>query len=815
MDVKVRYKSCSCNRNPQSLDWGYNNQICYAACNAVLIYDPRANGGTGAVVSTLVSHRSKVNCVRWIGGSCEPEEALLSTSVDKTVTVWRGSGTRFSPAAVLVGHEGAVTTADGLYISSGMANSPVIVVSAGGDSTIRAWDLESGCEPKCSQVLNLRRHFALDVKLAFLPGTNIPTFVYGGDDMLVHLYARNSAGVFCEHHVFQGHEDWVRGVDFTACDDGSMLLASCGQDSLVRVWKLSSTTSNGNPKNSAAESDSEIKVKESFLTINTDEGDTVFAVALETVLAGHENWVYSVRWHPRAQSDNGTYSLLSASIDKTLILWEPDESSGLWVDKVRLGEVGGNSLGFYGAVMSPDGSTILSHGFQGAFHAWTLKHVGGGQPSVRPSWQPTVAMGGHFDEVRDLGWEPEGAYLLTCSKDQTTRLHAPWVTENGASWKEIARPQVHGYDMSCLAVTGRLCYVSGAEEKVLRAFEGTQNFVDNFKKVCKADLFVGHRLKDLAEGASVPSLGLSNKAVYKKDLIQDSGDTEERHPKDQYPEFYFVAINLSEPPTEEDLLQNTLWTETQKLYGHGYELFTTAASHDGKLLASACKASSQQHAAIFLWDTTTWKVLSQLSFHNLTVTQMSFSPDDNYLLSVSRDRSWCVHQRDLPGNSFRKIAHSDKATAIHQRIIWSCSWSHDSKYFATASRDKKVVVWGKRALDAASPETCLGPFECKAEMNVEDSSTAVDFAPCLTKENRYLIAVGLENGSIFLFRWDEVNPCTFAAKLTSTDAHHLTVRRLQFSPRVEQTEGGGTCVQNCFQLASCGDDHFVCVYSIS
>lgn len=60
-------------------------------------------------------------------------------------------------------------------------------------------------------------------------------------------------------------------------------------------------------------------------------------------------------------------------------------------------------------------------------------------------------------------------------------------------------------------------------------------------------------------------------------------------------------VVVSEPPTEENLLQNTLWPEVQKLYGHGYEIFALAARHDGTLLASACKATSSEHAAIIIW----------------------------------------------------------------------------------------------------------------------------------------------------------------------------------------------------------------------
>ena len=51
----------------------------------------------------------------------------------------------------------------------------------------------------------------------------------------------------------------------------------------------------------------------------------------------------------------------------------------------------------------------------------------------------------------------------------------------------------------------------------------------------------------------------------------------------------YCNVYISAPPTEEHLLQNTLWPETQKLYGHGYEIFSLACDPAGKVLASSCK----------------------------------------------------------------------------------------------------------------------------------------------------------------------------------------------------------------------------------
>ena len=99
------------------------------------------------------------------------------------------------------------------------------------------------------------------------------------------------------------------------------------------------------------------------------------------------------------------------------------------------------------------------------------------------------------------------------------------------------------------------------------------------------------------------------------------------------------------PPLEEHLAQSSLWPEVAKLYGHGAELFCVAASPSGDLLASACKAQTSSTAAVWLWDTTTWAALGSLTAHSLTVTQLEFSPDGQWLLSVSRDRTVAVYQR--------------------------------------------------------------------------------------------------------------------------------------------------------------------------
>ena len=228
-------------------------------------------------------------------------------------------------------------------------------------------------------------------------------------------------------------------------------------------------------------------------------------------------------------------------MDKTMIIWSPpsatteeatsDRDEQIWTETVRLGEMGGNTLGFLGAQFDPRCAGVLGYSFSGAFHAW--EDEGGHE------WRPVVQLGGHADQVNDLCWEERGRYLLSVSSDQTTRAHAKWKRRKGKGlWREVARPQVHGHDLTCAASFKGHRLVSGGEEKVARVFQATSSFLTNLEAITGRSLERGDDSSSrcLVKGASVPSLGLSNKAVVQGQTVTRD---DERHVKDQYPDHYF------------------------------------------------------------------------------------------------------------------------------------------------------------------------------------------------------------------------------------------------------------------------------------
>ncbi|KAF1381537.1 hypothetical protein PFLUV_G00155020 [Perca fluviatilis] len=830
--IETCHVACCANRTPNVVSWGRGGTIAFGTCTSVALYDPQER----RVVAVLNGHTGRVNTVQWIHRQdCAPESHLVSGGSDNRLIVWEVKNGKFIQSVECKGHTGPVCAVDAIYVE----DSKILVASSASDSTVRLWLCNEAKEAECLHTLSFGTSFMMDVSLALLPGSRVPILACGGDNSQVHLYVQSN-GELQKTMSLQGHEDWVRGVAWASLG-GELLLASCSQDCLIRVWRLCAKSGT----DARIEDNlTIIKMKEDVFEVKDRDVSSVFAVSLETVLAGHENWVYGVHWQPplyKGGELQQSLSLLSASMDKTMILWAPEEGSGVWVEQVRVGEVGGNTLGFYGCQMSPDGSMIVAHAFHGALHLWCKDKDKEGH------WRPGVVISGHFNEVQDLSWDPEGEFILSVGSDQTTRLFTPWRKQDAkqATWHEISRPQIHGYDMQCLAMVGRFQFVSGADEKVLRVFQAPRNFVENFANISgtsREKLLTSSDSANLPEGASTPALGLSNKAVFQGDLAPKTNEEERQFNSvsDQYQESYFHPLIMTEPPPEDHLLQNTLWPEVQKLYGHGFEMFCLASDSARAVVASACKASKAEHAAVLLWSTATWRQLQMLPCHTLTVTQMAFSPDAQLLLAVSRDRTWSLWRRNLPTPEspepqFSLYAHTGKDTAIHSRIIWSCDWSPDSKYFVTSSRDKKVIVWGPCRLED-SVDTMLPPEikPCSSILDVGDSATAVAFCPVLCSDNSYLLAVGLECGRILLYRWSpgqepaRGHDWSSCGETDISQSHALRVKRLRWRPRTGrvgqenhkkdgQTDGESEVEEESswVQLASAGADHSVKIFNIN
>ncbi|KAK0415976.1 hypothetical protein QR680_012228 [Steinernema hermaphroditum] len=754
--ASTTFVATGCAQRSQVLVWSPRGYIIYASAGELVIAHLKKANATARIVGTVAAHEADITCLTIDG------DILRSGCAQGIVAVWRFS----ENASLELQEKYEAHPKHPITFCAGLGERTVSCASDGRLLIRRSVDKQQELRFGSTFVLCAAFHKCTDGRVLLAAATS--------NSKIEILFEEGEE--FRKGITLTGHSDWVRSMAFRGEADDSIICASAGQDSVIRLYKFQ------NERNIPTPDPEELRVRPLKLEISKD---VVFHVTVEAVLSGHEGWIHSVQWHPNANR------LLSASIDKCLIVWEPSEGgSGVWLEKVRVGEVGGQAVGYYGAVFTNEGLRIVGHSYFGGIYVWHPENEAGQPENLDETvWHPEAAVGGHFSPVVDVDWDPTGSYLISCSSDQTTRTYAP--IAGGEGYAEIGRPQVHGHNLNCLVSVSSSCFVSGAEEKIFRAFRAPITFANslaNLSRYSKDKIF----REVLCEfGAGVPSLGLSNKAIEEGELTGDSFSELGGATKEEIAALISNPVDLTQPPTEDHLMQNTLWPEIHKLYGHGFEVFAIAANKSGTLIATSCKASHADHAAIMIWDTDEWQRRCDLYAHQLTVTQLAFSPSGRYLLSVSRDRSFAVFKSNKE-YQWSKVFQSNKSTGVHSRIIWACSWSHDSTLFATVSRDKKMAIW--RISDNG--------IENIAVTGLEESITAVQFAPELSPDGKYTIASGLENGLVEVFSFD-----------IATGAFESLHK---FRPVEGPWQSGEKPKRrtNCLELASCSDDHCVKVHRI-
>lgn len=681
-----------------------------------------------------------MNAVKFFPGS---DAVLLSGSVDKNLNIWR----KREPT----GHYECVQTLHHQESSNHQSSINCIAVTSGSrifasgsaDAVVKIWALNKEHQASLQQSITITpRLFPLALALSPLTGApdSYVLAVAGTKDIIqIHVLDAQKGSEFKLQATLAGHEGWIRSLEFARESDkpdSDLLLSSASQDKYIRLWRihqgkeLPAAAASADPSLGAFMPGKSLSNKAHRFKAQ----DLDYSATFEALLLGHEDWIYSTKW----RSGNDKLQLLSASADNSLAIWESDAATGVWVTITRLGEVSaekgsttatGSTGGFWTGLWSPSGATVTCLGRTGSWRLWNFD----GQ---KDRWIQGVGISGHTQPVMGIAWSKDGDYLLSTSSDQTTRLHAKWKRDEQISWHEMARPQIHGYDLNCIDSLGTSQFVSGADEKLLRVFNEPKAVANLLSQLCGIG---GSHIEDMPDAANMPVLGLSNKAIeaVADDQEVKTGTGQGRDAVDPASIVHKSTLDIDHPPSEEHLSRHTLWPEIEKLYGHGYEISCLAASHDGSLIATACKASSIDHAVIRLFETKGWlEIRPPLTAHSLTVTRLRFSPDDKYLLSVGRDRQWAVFERDATEKATYKLAESNPKG--HTRMILDGAWAPGtSNVFATAGRDKKVNIWAK--------DEKASPFTCRSTISETSPVTAIDFLDAVVGDVAYL-AVGTETG---------------------------------------------------------------------
>ncbi|KAG4304103.1 hypothetical protein PORY_002467 [Pneumocystis oryctolagi] len=755
-DLQAEIISAGCNSSPNVSDWSpYSGYIAFGTHHNVALYDPFHEDYKG-IFETLRGHKDFVTVVRFFWGFSGGKEGILSGSSDSTVKIWKKKINYFECVHTITEHKASVNilAALGSYITVGAA-----------DGLISVWEIKDSDTHDLIvnkiQVINSVNMFPLAMSLYFLPNVTNMLFVVSGSSNLIDVYVSSIVG---ENHVFSyvssldGHSDWVRGLDITTDQEtGDLLLSSSSQDKYIRIWRITRISVSEKEENVINEfknnnSETELFLTNKIFNFSIEEKNMIYeySIFFDALLMGHDDWVFTCSWHPGNQ-----LKLLTASSDTSLIIWHPDNHSGIWVSECRVGELcfskgastaTGSFGGFFGGLWGPDGKNIACWGKSGGWRIFS---------NIKDNWIERLSITGHVKAVKSISWSPGGEFLVSSSLDQTTRLFAPWIRQNEKgkfeeTWHEFSRPQIHGYDINCVNMLDTWQLISGADEKVIRIFNPIKPVARLILKL--SNLEFDKRIDNLSDAANVPLLGLSNKAINSMSQVSEN-KFESIGNNNTLTIFDKNAgkndIDFKTPPFEEHLQVHTLWPEVEKLYAHGYEIISVSSSHDKTLIASTCKATTSEHAVLRLFDTSTWQeILPPLSAHTLTVTRVQFSEDDKYILSVGRDRTFALFVRTDEKNVYKLI----ETKVAHSRIIWDCCWAPKiiGNIFVTASRDKTVKIW---KLDVEKTES-----KCLTTLKLPDAVTSIDICPYLINNSCFL-AIGMESGVIVILKSSEKDVC--------------------------------------------------------
>ncbi|WP_334311677.1 AAA-like domain-containing protein [Kamptonema animale] len=556
---------------------------------------------------------------------------IASSSVDKTIKIWRSDGTDI---ATLKGHQAIVRSVkfspDGKFIAStsddgtvklwhrngtliktiqtnntglwGVAFSPdgQTVASASMDNTVKLWKRDeagTGALP----LRTLKGHTGGVSSVVFSPDGQL--IASGGGDQTVKLWKRDGAGTGAlPLRTFRGHTTVISAVAFSP--DGQLIASGSG-DQTVKLWKLDGT--------------------------------------LLQTFRGHTAVISSIAFSPDGQI------IASASRDKTVKLWN--------IDGTELTTFRGHSAGIWGIAWSPDGRFIASAGAENVVRLWQ---------SQNPLKRTITA---HQAGIWTIALSADNEIVATGSEDGTTKL---WSRE-GKLLRTLRGDTAAIYAVA-LSRDGQL--IASARN------DNTVNIWDRNGSLVTTLAGHGATVFSIAfspDGQTIASGSQDNTVkLWRRDGTLLHTLTEHHAPIWQVvfsPDGKLIASAGGDGTVKLWRLDGTLY---KTLKGHTTSVWRVAFSPDSRMLASGSGDNT-----VKLW-TVEGQLLRTLEGHTAAVWGVAFSPDGKIIASGSVDNTLKLWKLD--GTELTTLRG-------HSAAIRGVAYSSDGKFVATVSEDNTLIMW--------------------------------------------------------------------------------------------------------------------------